>query len=171
MTGDSLEYGARTLLEGYPEAQATLHELTALLRAGRLRRYEVGEDLCAEGEPSQHLFIVLEGTVHVSREGTAGERIALFDVAAPTLLGQMGIIDRARRTATCSALAGPVIAATLDRELFRTLIRGTDGRGIALRRLLLTSLTRQLNEGNSRLRSLVATGDDALMGTLERGLR
>ncbi len=167
----SLEKGAQTLLDGHPEAQATLEELVALLRACRLRRYGPGEALCVEGEPSQHMFIVLEGTVHVSREGISGERIALFDVQAPTLLGQMGIIDRARRTATCTALASTVTAATLDREVFRTLIRGTDGRGIALRRLLLTSLTRQLNEGNSRLRRLVAGADAALVGALERSGR
>lgn len=171
MSDLTLERGAQTLLDGHPEAQATHAELVALLRACRLRRYADGEALCAEGEPSQHLFIVLEGEVRVSRAGSAGEGIDLFDVRAPTLLGQMGIIDRARRTATCTALGGTVTAATLDREVFRTLIRGTDGRGIALRRLLLTSLTRQLNEGNSRLRSLVAGADAALVGALERGAR
>lgn len=157
MTTDPLRTGAQTLAEAYPEVGASPAELLSLLRACRVRAYADGEDLCAEGEPSQQLYIVLEGVVRVERAND-GAPIRI-EVRAPTLLGTMGIIDRSRRTATCTAIHGPALAATMDREVFRTLIRGTDGRGIALRRLLLTVLTQQLIDGNDRLRTLVGASE------------
>ncbi len=157
MSAEALRVGAQTLAAAYPEVGASADELLSLLRACRLRSYADGEDLCVEGEPSQLLYIVLDGIVQVERAND-GAPIRI-EVRAPTLLGTMGIVDRSRRTATCTAIRGPVLAATMDRDVFRTLIRGTDGRGIALRRLMLTVLTQQLIDGNDRLRTLVASAD------------
>lgn len=157
MTAEALLIGARTLAATYPEVGATEAELLSLLHACKLRVYAAGEDLCVEGDPSAQLYIVLDGVVAVARAND-GAPIRI-EVRAPTLLGTMGIVDRSRRTATCTAVGAPALAATMDREVFRTLIRQTDGRGIALRRLMLTVLTRQLTEGNERLRSLVAGAD------------
>lgn len=157
MSVDAILAGARTLAATFPEVGASEAELISLLRTCALQAYAPDEPLCVEGDPSAQLYIVLEGSVSVARASDGPSTSILLQ--APTLLGTMGIIDRSRRSATCTARGGPVLAATMDREVFRRVVRQTDGRGIALRRLMLTVLTRQLTEGNDRLRAVVAASE------------
>ncbi|MEC7948767.1 MAG: cyclic nucleotide-binding domain-containing protein [Myxococcota bacterium] len=146
---------ADRLLAAHPHVDATPGDVEALLSACTVRRLPRGEVLCREDDPGTWLFILLEGTIRVSKRDVSGRERPVGTVEAPTLLGQMGIIDRARRTATCTADTDAVVAG-LDQGSFQALVRQTSPRGAALRRLLLSSLTRQLVHGNHRMRSLLA---------------
>ena len=166
MTPAELFRRARAILEANPQVQASAEEVVGMLATCHTRVLQNGEIICREGEPSLEMWWILEGSVRVYRE-EAGTELGL--VRAPQMLGQMGIIDRARRSATCAAAEDRTRLAAMDRATFRNLIRQTDGRGIALRRLLLSSLTHQLTESNAHLRRVVAAGGEA--GRPERALQ
>jgi CRP-like cAMP-binding protein len=144
---------AQDLLDQHPHVDAGVDEVQALLDACTPRAAPQGAQLCAEGDPGDELWFVLEGRVQILKRDLHGVQRPMGEVGAPTLLGQMGIIDRARRSATCVA-ATPVRLAVMDRATCSELVRELSGRGVALRRLLLSSLTLQLVEGNGRLRAL-----------------
>ena len=151
---------AHRLLSAHPYVDAAPADLEALLSECTVRRVLRGEVLCREDEPGTRLFVLLEGTIGVVKRDATGTDRPVGEVRAPTLLGQMGIIDRARRTATCVAATDAVVAG-MDQGTFQELVRQTSARGAALRRLLLSSLTRQLVHGNDRMRALLAARHEA----------
>jgi CRP-like cAMP-binding protein len=155
MSPTSWRAQAHRLLSAHPYVDAAPADVEALLSACTVRRVPRGEVLCREDDPGTRLFVLLEGTISVVKRDVAGTDRPVGEVRAPTLLGQMGIIDRARRTATCIAATDAVIAG-MDQGTFQDLVRQTSPRGAALRRLLLSSLTRQLVHGNDRMRALFA---------------
>ena len=149
---------AAKLLEAHAQVDAEVADVVAWLSHCRVRRLSEGEVVCSEGDVGDELYVVLQGTVHVEKTDVNGDLRTVGEVSAPTLLGQMAMIDRARRTATCSA-ASSVWLAAMDRDTYRKLIRSTDPAGTALRRLLLSSLTQQLLGGNERLGELLTESD------------
>lgn len=176
MSRTTFQIQADRLLAAHPFVNADPAELVSILTTCRTARVEAGKVLCHEGEPGSELFFLLSGRVSVTKRDHAGQTSAIGSVSAPSLLGQMAVIDRSRRTATCVAAEECVVAA-MDQATFARLMRDTGPPGITLRRLLLSSLTRQLVEGNGRLRQLmdraatVAAGGadhEALSGELLR---
>jgi CRP/FNR family cyclic AMP-dependent transcriptional regulator len=151
---------AHRLLAAHPYVDASPDDIEAILSDCTVRRVPRGECLCREGDPGTRLFVLLEGTISVVKKDVAGIERPVGEVRAPTLLGQMGIIDRARRTATCIAATDSIVAG-MDQGTFQSLVRQTTPRAAALRRLLLSSLTRQLVHGNDRLRALITARHEA----------
>src|SRR6266545_1330044 len=82
------------LLRGLPAEQ-----LDPLLNVGHESRYVPGDVIFREGEPSDGLYLILAGTVQVSAMGGGGEGV--LAVARPNeVLGEMGVLDGARRSGT-----------------------------------------------------------------------
>lgn len=164
------EAHARKLLQAHPQVDAKVHDVDMLLQRCKVYRLNRGGVLCREGAPGTTLFVLLEGSIEVTKRDVAGVERAVGEVQAPTFIGQMGTIDRARRTATCVGATDCLVAA-MDQGTFQQLAREISPQGAALRRLLLSSLTRQLLHGNHRLRVLLdagqATQDDFEDSTTE----
>jgi hypothetical protein len=72
-------------------------------------KFEEGEPLCSEGENSYYAFLLLRGTVRVSR---AGQEIALLDREG-TFLGEVATLTGLERTTTMTAI-GTVWACVLN---------------------------------------------------------
>ncbi len=145
---------AAKLLEAHGQVDADVEDVVAWLSNCQIRRLSMGAVVCSEGDVGDELYVVLQGRILVEKTDVNGSLRTVGEVAAPTLLGQMAMIDHARRTATCSA-ATDLWLATMDRDAYRRLIRSTGPAGTALRRLLLSSLTQQLLGGNTRLGELL----------------
>lgn len=150
-----LREGAQRLAMAHPQVDFPPAVIETLLAACAPVELAPGEVLCAEGDPSDALWVLLRGTIRVEKRDLHGRPLPVGALAAPTVFGQMGIVDRARRSASCVA-DDNVLIASMDRALFRRMVRALDDRGSALRRLLLSSLTHQMLHGNARLRSLLA---------------
>lgn len=153
-TPATLRRYATRLLGAHSQVDADVADVEAWLASCRIRRMAEGDVVCREGDVGDELYVLLEGTVRVEKTDVSGHSRMVGEVSAPTLLGQMAMIDRARRTATCSA-ACEVWVAVMGRDTYRRLVRSTDAAGTALRRLLLSSLTQQLLSGNARLGELL----------------
>lgn len=149
-----LEGYAERLLAAHAQVDAEVGDVVAWLASCRIRRLEADEVVCREGDVGDELYVLLEGRIRVEKSDVSGHVRTVGELSAPTMLGQMAMIDRARRTATCVA-SDEVWLAALDRDAYRRLIRSTDAGGTALRRLLLSSLTQQLLSGNARLGELL----------------
>jgi CRP-like cAMP-binding protein len=72
-------------------------------------KFEQGEALCSEGEESYYAFLLLRGTVRVSR---AGKEIALLSREG-TFLGEVATLTGLERTTTMTAV-GTVWACVLN---------------------------------------------------------
>ena len=103
------------------------------------------------------MFFLLVGAIAVTRKDSDGTQRELVTMSAPAILGHMALIDNSPRSATCRA-AGSTRVALLDRKLYNRFLSESSERGTALRRMLLTSLTRQLENATGRLRKLIVQG-------------
>jgi CRP-like cAMP-binding protein len=152
---------AQRFLDAHPVRGVAPHSFAAVLQAATIRRLADGEALCTEGEPGEDMAFLYQGTLQVTRRGPDGQPRALATLEAPALVGHRALIDREPRSATCTA-AGPAIVGTLDRRAWATLLGEPTSRGMALRRVLLASLTRQMAAANGRIRDIIRPADDGV---------
>ena len=75
-----------------------------------------GETVTREGEPGNAFYIVTDGRLHVSKEGTM-----VRDLGPGDFLGEISLVDGRPRTATAVAV-GPVNAIVIERPAFLELM-------------------------------------------------
>ncbi len=101
-----------------------------------------------------YMVLVLEGQVCAqSSTGIAGEEMVISLMGPGSLVGEMGVLDRAPRAASCTAVTD-VKLGVLSRESLMSLLDVHPG--VAARLLLGVSraLSERLRESNRRLRTL-----------------
>ncbi|MBB4315141.1 Crp/Fnr family transcriptional regulator [Roseospira marina] len=118
-----------------------------------IQKYEAGDIIFREGEPSAMAFIVAAGEVALFKESERG-LIHLATVGKGELLGEMGAIDTDPRGATAVA-RGPVTLHAYGRKAF--VRRLEDDPDLALR--LMVRLSRRLRNANERIARLEPVAD------------
>jgi CRP-like cAMP-binding protein len=123
------------------------------------RRFEAGETLFRQGDPSDFALLIHSGSVDVLRE-VGDDAIVLGTVRAGEFVGEMGVLEGRRRSATVRATAR-VEAELIERQAF--LDRVSDEPELA--RKLLVRMSARLRDVEDTLTSLYAQGsDDAAPG-------
>src|SRR5256885_2906536 len=77
-----------------------------LLEIARLmseRRHPKGTRIFEQGDPGDDLYLVEHGIVRITAESLEGEEAILGEVHPCETFGELGLIDRAPRSATASA--------------------------------------------------------------------
>ena len=121
-------------------------ELDALADAMEVIEAEDGHVLVREGERGDGCFLVVDGSVRVSRV-REGRTIVLHDLRPGELFGIVSLLDRGNRSATCSAV-GPTTVAWLPAAAFTLLHEGNPALVLHFQKLVarqLASDTRKLN--------------------------
>ena len=119
-------------------------ELSDIILRGHLRAFKAGQELMAQGDQGDTLFIVLSGLARVSMVAANGREIVL-DYAEPgAVLGEIAFLDEGERTASVHALE-PVEALCLSRSAFKDIV--TRHQGLSLR--LLKAMARRLRQNNA----------------------
>jgi CRP-like cAMP-binding protein len=90
-----------------------------------------GDAIVVEGEPGDAFYLVVEGTVDVTRRGEAIRRLGVGD-----FIGEIALVDGRARTATATAV-GPVRTLVVRRDAFMELM----DRHPAVRLGILMALT------------------------------
>jgi len=78
--------------------------LDGLAARGKRRRFPAGTVLMREGEPSETLHVVLAGRVRVERSAQSNDPVALAELGRNEVVGEMGVLDHAPRSATVTAI-------------------------------------------------------------------
>jgi CRP-like cAMP-binding protein len=110
----STEYGG-LLAELGPEAS------DELCRRGTTRRFPRGAIMMLEGDPSNSLYVLLEGRVKASSFGLDGREVLLSVHGPGEGIGIIGAIDGATRSATVTCLESCVVAI-VDRDVMRAFV-------------------------------------------------
>jgi sulfate permease, SulP family len=104
------------------------------------RLFKGGSAIFNAGDPSDHLLIVLQGSAGVIVQGVGGRDIRITSVRRGGVLGEIGFLDEAPRSAQVMAQED-VLAAILSREVFDRLREKEPG----IVTQLLTNLTLDLS--------------------------
>ncbi len=81
-----------------------------------------GSAIVREGDEADALYVVVSGKARVVKNGERGEEIALGSLRPGDSFGEMGLLERTRRSATVRA-SGDVEALRLDQSVFEALLR------------------------------------------------
>lgn len=151
-------------------------ELSDVILRGHHRSFKRDQELMAQGDEGDSLFIILAGLARVSMVAANGREIVL-DYAEPgAVLGEIAFLDGGERTASVHAI-DPVEALILSRAAFDEIV--ARHKGMSMR--LLRAMARRLRQSNQvieadraytsgprlarfLLRLLVAGNDNELSG-------
>ncbi len=109
-------------------ATLSYREIVILLEAVQVREYPTGKRILTEGEEGDELFVVLSGTVHVSRHQQPLARLTYGG-----FFGEMSLIDSAPRSADVDAVERCTVMV-IRREDFDRLIGQNPVLGVKLLR-------------------------------------
>jgi len=112
------------------------------IRRGRL--------LIREGDAGDFLLIILTGTVNVVKDREDGGRRFIATVSPGATVGEMAIVDKGIRFASCIANE-EVDFAVLDRDALNAILHEHPRLGNKLLLMLLALMTKRLRETGSRL--------------------
>lgn len=131
--------------------------LAEVLSASNMQKFNDGDAIITEGDAGDVMYFLLDGSIRIQRRDPRGNMRELATMKAPSLVGHMSLVDRSPRSASCIAI-GRTVCASIDRRKYESVLSETSPRGMALRRLLLASLTKQLADANARIRELIDGG-------------
>ena len=141
-------------------ALLTDDERTVLAGLGRTAVYPPGAVMFVEGDPSTHVFVLVEGWVKIVGVTSDGHELALR--GRGDTVGEMAAETTGYRTATVQAV-GTVRALIVAYEKFSAFLDAHDGADRAYRRMV----TRRWNDAESALRTRsVTSGAQRLAGLL-----
>ena len=157
---------AELLLISNPSRGINVDSLAQVLDALEVNNLADGEPLCRQGDPGNELWVLVQGAIRVHRDEVDGTSRDLVVMEPPAMVGHMALVDDKPRSAHCTA-SGDTTLLTMNRDLYQTMLHENSHRGTALRRLLLTSLTRQLQGATTRIKQLQGAGADGQSGANE----
>ncbi|MDX1400859.1 MAG: cyclic nucleotide-binding domain-containing protein, partial [Kiloniellales bacterium] len=113
-------------------------------------RFNAGETIFTEGDPSDLAYLIWSGRVEVSRQTPQGaRRIAIL--SKDQFLGEMGVIDDQPRSATAKALE-PTVCSAITKDEFVEMLLKRPEEAMDLLRVLFDRL-RTANDSLVQLQS------------------
>ncbi len=112
--------------------------LGPIVDAGEERAFADGETIVRTGEPGDELFVVLEGSVRVERDGREITRIE-----SGSFFGEISVLDGGARSADVVA-AGPVTCLAIPRDVIRDALASSPSAAWAMLEILANRLRRDV---------------------------
>ena len=129
-----------------------LEERAQILTIGQPRRYPAEQVLFREGEPGDGLFILVSGSVRISKRSASGEE-ALAILEPNAFFGEMALIDFAPRAADAIAHSD-IDVFFIPLPALRVLLETHHHLAMKVLFALCEVLTQRLRETNDRFMSV-----------------
>lgn len=126
------------------------------------KELESGTVIFREGDPGQHLYLVAEGWVSISKKGRDGKPEVLATVGPNEFFGEMSLLDGKNRSATAEAVETTVLGK-IEKEDFLSYVSHSAETALHFARLVTT----QLRGANVQfMEKLIQTEKLNLLGTM-----
>jgi CRP-like cAMP-binding protein len=129
------------LFAGLPTPRLKLIAYTA-----EMVRFEPGEVIVRQGDPSDAVYILAEGQAEVLLTDDEGQDMSLGTMGRHTLFGEIGVLCKGRRTTTVKAQER-VVTYKISSQLFMELVRSSPEIGMQV----MTVLAQRLERSTHRL--------------------
>jgi signal transduction histidine kinase len=117
----------------------------SLSESAEIRSYREGERIFSEGEPADSMYLVLAGSVRLTKKDPAGNAQLLAVVAHDDYFGEFGVLDGNPRSTGALAAVQDTVLARLPRE--RVLqVFNSSGEGMLKVALQIIRKVRDTNE-------------------------
>ncbi len=125
-------------------------EIRWLSQVVREKSVEAGRPFLSQGDPSDRLFLLVEGSARVYRRGEFGEEIELQDLGPGEYIGEMGYFSEGTRSASVRAISDAQLLEISYEDLERAINKLPN-----LARNFLDTVTRRLRRINIRFQETV----------------
>ena len=105
--------------------------------ARTIKECKAGETIFVEGQPSDVMYVILEGEVDIQYHGRS-----IYTAGPGEILGEMAMIDAQGRSASAVALS-PCRLAVVDEKQFLYMVQVTPNFALEVMRVLVGRLRRQ----------------------------
>ncbi len=127
-------------------------QLDILIGQLRLKDFEPGHQFVTQGSQGTALYIIVSGTVEVTRhKSSEGPEEEFKDARDGELIGLLSLVNNMPSPETCTAKTR-VVAAELTAERFHALYLRAPNVGHQLQYMVAVQLARDLQEANKGLR-------------------
>ena len=106
-------------------------QLPQLVKVAELQRFEPGETVVRQGEPSDSFFVVIEGTAAVTVDKGHGDPVELGQIPLPASVGEVSLLLDQPRTASVTAKSA-VTALKFSGKAFEAMFQKIPQFGQAL---------------------------------------
>jgi len=131
-------------------------ELQTLIELAEYETRAAGENVIHEGDPSDGMFIILEGRASVFRE-FEGRRLALAELQTGDFFGELALVDDGPRSAGVEAIT-PCRLMKIGRDSARALAGVQPAAAIHLLTAVGRSLVERMRSGNQKYLDIVLSG-------------
>jgi CRP/FNR family transcriptional regulator len=131
-------------VEVFGELEA--RELEQVAQVAVPRSFDRGENIFREGDTGDTCYVVRDGSVSIRREHMDGRTLALAELRAGTIFGELAMFGSETRSATAEALEPTQLVAILSGDMQRVLRSSPE---IAFK--MLGALAERLRKANERL--------------------
>ena len=127
----------------------TADEIDAVRSLCRKRRLHVNEIITEQGDPGDELFIISEGFVEVTLEGTpASPAKVVINLGTGQTIGEMSLVDQGPRSATLKAISDPTILQVIRHDEFDVLCQENNRIGYIVMRNMAADLSFRIRRQN-----------------------
>lgn len=137
---------ARLLADVEVFSELEERELSEVAQVAVPRTFERGEVIFREGDSGDTCYVVRSGSVSIRREHADGRTLALAELRAGSIFGELAMFGSEMRSATAEALEPTQLVAVLSGDMQRVLRSSPE---IALK--MLGALADRLRRANERL--------------------
>ena len=135
----------------FQEQRLSSLEINLLSTLSRERRYNAGDLIFHEGEQGDEMFVILSGTVLISKFIPGAGDEALTFLGRGDYFGEMALIDRQPRSAGARAHDDGATVLAIPREVVDGLLNIERVSSLRLLRLLCSMVALRLRESNGKL--------------------
>lgn len=143
---DQGEETARLLARTEVFADLEPRELAAVAQVAVPRRWDRGHVIFREGDEGNTCYLLRTGAVVLTREHQDGRMVALAELRAGSIFGELAMFRGETRSATAEAAEPSTAVALLEADMQRLIRRNPD---LALK--LLAALAERVSRTNERL--------------------
>ena len=129
---------------------ATAEELESVAAICEEKTFSKGDNVTAQGEAGDELFVVCEGFVEVLRTGTTPGQTprSVVNLGAGQIFGEMALVDRGPRSATVRAASDTTSVLVIRQEDFENLCDKNHHLGFLVMRNIAADLSFKLRHSH-----------------------
>ncbi|GEM_PF-748862 len=141
-------------------------ELEVIVQISRLLRVRSGVAVVSEGDEGASMYVLVSGGATVSRRLQSGKVLQLSNLTAPTVFGEMALIDRYRRSATVTTTAESILFQ-IDLVAFNSYRAAYHPAAFKVLRQLAPLICGRLRQMNERIGFYLANPEQVIGGREE----
>ncbi len=134
--------------------------LSLVFNSMKSKKLREGETLFNAGDPGEEMFVIVKGAVSIFILDKSGEEIILTNLEEGTCFGEMSIIDKETRSASCRALEETELLA-LHAEDYSNIIHTMPEAATGIMNKMLTTLVERLQKTGSFVTQLAQYGEES----------